>query len=105
MKSKGANENESRRIMCLMVGMASGLKILVSAVQSRPCPPLFSNTCPSVDFLRSEFVTRFVTNAGTLQRIPAHERVEVRVHALQRLPSPRAGPAGSTFAVLTQSHS
>jgi len=25
--------------MYLMAGMASGLKILVSAVQSRPCPP------------------------------------------------------------------
>ena len=34
MKSKGANENESRRIIYLMAGMASGLKILVSAVQS-----------------------------------------------------------------------
>ncbi len=30
MMSKVANENESRRIMYLMVGMASGLKILVS---------------------------------------------------------------------------
>jgi len=74
MKSKGANENESRRIMCLMVGMASGLKILVSAVQSRPCPPLFSASCPSPIFLRGEFVTRFVTNSGTLRNIPAHIR-------------------------------
>jgi hypothetical protein len=44
-----------------------GLKILVSAVQSRPCPPLFSASCPSPIFLRREFVTRFVTNSGTLQ--------------------------------------
>jgi len=60
--------------MCLMVGMASGLKILVSAVQSRPCPPLFSASCPSPIFLRGEFVTRFVTNSGTLRNIPAHIR-------------------------------
>jgi hypothetical protein len=73
MKPKVANENRSRRIMYLMVGMVSGLKILVSAVQSRPCPPLFSGSCPSPIFLRREFVTRFVTNWGTLQRIPAHE--------------------------------
>ncbi len=39
MKPKIANKNESRLIMYLMVGMVSGLKILVSAVQSRPCPP------------------------------------------------------------------
>jgi bifunctional pyridoxal-dependent enzyme with beta-cystathionase and maltose regulon repressor activities len=31
MKSKGANENESRQIMYLMAGMASGLKILCSS--------------------------------------------------------------------------
>jgi hypothetical protein len=31
MKSKVANENESRRIMHLMVGMAPGLKILCAA--------------------------------------------------------------------------
>ena len=40
MKSKGANDNGSRRIMSLREGMWSGLKILVSAVQSRPCPSL-----------------------------------------------------------------
>jgi len=39
MKSKVANESGSRQIMYLMVGMGSGLKILVSAVQSRPFPP------------------------------------------------------------------
>src|SRR5713101_9265960 len=70
--SKAANDNGSRRIMYLKEGTESGLKILVSAVQSRPCPPLFSASCPSPIFLRREFVTRFVTNSGTLQRIPAH---------------------------------
>jgi hypothetical protein len=29
-------------------------------------------------------VPRFVPNSGTLQRIPVHERVEIRVLALQR---------------------
>ncbi len=82
MKSKGANENESRRIMCLMVGMASGLKILVSAVQSRPCPPLFSSTCPPPIFPRREFVTGFVTNSGTLQSIRAQSCT--RLHPLIR---------------------
>jgi hypothetical protein len=70
--SKVANDNGSRRIMSLGEGMGSGLKILVSAVQSRPCPPLFSSTCPSRIIPRSDFVTGFVTNSGTLQRIPAH---------------------------------
>jgi hypothetical protein len=50
-----------------------GLKILVSAVQSRPSPPFISHSCPSENFSQAEFVTRFVTNSGTLQRIPAHE--------------------------------
>src|SRR6266851_6907258 len=35
-----------------------GLKILVSAVQSRPSPPFISNSCPSRNFLRSEFVPK-----------------------------------------------
>src|SRR6266852_8022927 len=56
------------------LGKRMGLKILVSAVQSRPCPPLFSGTCPSRIFLRRDFVTRFVTNSGTLWTIPAHLR-------------------------------
>ena len=49
-----------------------GLKILVSAVQSRPCPPFFSASCPSENFLRCEFVPRFVPNLGTLWITPAH---------------------------------
>ena len=49
------------------------LKILVSAVQSRPCPPFFSTGCPPPDFLQSKFVPKFVPNSSTLQRIPAHE--------------------------------
>jgi len=69
MKPKVVNENGSRRIMYLTVGLGPGLKILVSAVQSRPCPPLISANCPSRIFLRGELVTRFVTNSGTLQRI------------------------------------
>ena len=72
MKSKVANDNGSRQIRYLMAGMASGLKILVSAVQSRPCPPLFSNSCPSPIFLQREFVPRFVPNSGTLWSIPAY---------------------------------
>ena len=42
MESKHANQNGSRQIMYLWEGMEWGLKILVSAVQSRPCPPCFS---------------------------------------------------------------
>jgi len=74
MEYKGTHHNGSQQIMSLWEGMGLGLKILVSAVQSRPCPPLFSSSCPSVNFLPTEFVTRFVTNSGTLQHIPAHER-------------------------------
>jgi len=44
MKAKVANDNGSRRIMSLKEGVVSGLKILVSAVQSRPCPPFFLHT-------------------------------------------------------------
>ncbi len=52
--------------------MEAGLKILVSAVQSRPCPPFFFK-CPSENFSRAEFVPRFVPNSRTLWSIPAHE--------------------------------
>ena len=52
------------------------LKILVSAVQSRPCPPFFSTSCPSETFRRSEFVPRCVPTSGTLWSIPAHEQAE-----------------------------
>ena len=38
MMSKAPNDNGSRQIMYLREGMGSGLKILVSAVQSPPCP-------------------------------------------------------------------
>ena len=51
--------------------MGPGLKILVSAVQSRPCPPLLSGSCPSVNSSRIAIVPRFVPNSGTLQRITA----------------------------------
>ena len=68
MKPKVANESGSRQIMYLMVGVGCGLKILVSAVQSRPCPPLFSTSCP---FPNSR-ASAFVPNSGTLRRIPAH---------------------------------
>jgi hypothetical protein len=47
-----------------------GLKILVSAVQSRPCPPLFSNSCPSEN--SSKFVPSIVPNSGTRWSISAH---------------------------------
>jgi hypothetical protein len=53
--------------------MGEGLKILVSAVQSRPSPPFISHSSPSRNFRCSEFVTKFVTNSGTLQRLPAHK--------------------------------
>jgi hypothetical protein len=66
MKTKGANDNESRRIMSLRAGMGSGLKILVSVVQFRPCPPLFSSSCRSRKFLSNGFVP----NSGTLWLIP-----------------------------------
>ncbi len=76
MKSKIANRNGSRLIMYLMAGMVSGLKILVSAVQSRPCPPFFSTGCPLRNSPWIECVPRFVPTSGTLQRIPAHEWAE-----------------------------
>jgi hypothetical protein len=60
-----------------------GLKILVSAVQSRPSPPFISHTSPSRNVCCSEFVTEFVTNSGTLQRIPAHEVVSEYVGLAQ----------------------
>src|SRR5215831_16859826 len=64
-----------------------GLKILVSAVQSRPCPPCFSVGCPPRNSPSAEFVPRFVPTSGTLQRIPAHECVcESGVLAWQSLP-------------------
>jgi hypothetical protein len=72
MMSKVANDNGSRRIMHLREGMEAGLKILVSAVQSRPCPPLFSGSYPSLKFHRIEFVPKFVPTSSTFQRIPAH---------------------------------
>ena len=61
-----------------------GLKILVSAVQSRPSPPFISTNCPSESFSRAEFVTSFVTNSGTFQRIPAHEPVFGETHRVER---------------------
>jgi len=36
--------------------MEAGLKILVSAVQSRPSPPFILNSCPSENLSRSDFV-------------------------------------------------
>ena len=39
MKSKIASDNGSRQIMSLREGMGSGLKILASAVRSRPQQP------------------------------------------------------------------
>ncbi len=42
--SKAANDNGSRRIMSLREGRRSALKIVVSAVQSRPSPAFFSAT-------------------------------------------------------------
>ncbi len=50
----------------------AGLKILVSAVQSRPSPPFLSATSPPGIFARPEFVTGFVPNSGALQPIRAH---------------------------------
>jgi len=75
MKSKIANRKGSRLIMYLMMGMVSGLKILVSAVQSRPCPPLFSTSCPLQNSPWIEFVPRFVPNSSTLGIIPAYVRL------------------------------
>ncbi len=68
MMSKVANDNGSRRIMYLSQGMEAGLKILVSAFQSRPCPPLFPGSCASLIFPRREFVTRshFITLSGRI---------------------------------------
>jgi hypothetical protein len=39
MEYKGTHHNGSQQIMSLWEGMGLGLKILVSAIQSRPCPP------------------------------------------------------------------
>jgi hypothetical protein len=69
--SKGANHNGYDQIIRPGRGMRAGLKILVSAVQSRPSPPFISNSCSSWDLSKFERVTSSVTNSGTLQRIPA----------------------------------
>jgi hypothetical protein len=53
------------------LGPCNRLKILVSAVQSRPCPPFFSTGCSPVNLLRNAFVPSCVPRTGTLQRIPA----------------------------------
>jgi hypothetical protein len=47
---------------------------MLSAVQSRPCPPLSSPGCPSENLSSVEFVPRFVPNLGTVGIIPAHVR-------------------------------
>jgi len=75
MAPKVPNDSKSRGIMYLKEEMGLGLKILVSAVQSRPCPPLFPASCRRRNSPSIEFVPRFVPTSGTLQRIPAHERV------------------------------
>jgi hypothetical protein len=87
--------------MYLMEGMELGLKILVSAVQSRPCPPFFFNKLPGISTrLRAgspilglltrnlllplalgmllenacaQSCAQVVPYLGSLQRIPAHE--------------------------------
>jgi len=66
---KNANGNEPQRIMGPRWAVRAGLKILVSAVQSRSRPPFFLATCPPKNFSQSEVVP----NSGTLQRIPARE--------------------------------
>jgi hypothetical protein len=78
--------------------MEAGLKILVSAVQSRPSPPFFSAICLSGNFSRTDFVPRFVPNSGTLQCIPVHEDggdagASARTaHPTQRTPDPPGQP-------------
>ena len=73
MPPNTVNYHRWRRITHPGKEMPAGLKILVSAVQSRPSPPFNSNSCPPENFSRNDFVPRFVPNSGTLQRIPAHE--------------------------------
>jgi hypothetical protein len=70
---EAADHNGHPQIIRPSRGMRAGLKILVSAVQSRPSPPFFSAAYPSENFSRSEFVPRFVPDSGTLPRIPAHQ--------------------------------
>ena len=65
-----------------------GLKILVSAVQSRPSPPFFLAACPSGNFLRREFVPKLCltrAHSSAFQRT-RRDRVEhgARVSALLR---------------------
>jgi hypothetical protein len=69
---KTTDHNGYQQIIGPSRGMQAGLKILVSAVQSRPSPPFISASCPSENFSRTDFVPRFVPNSGTLQRIAAH---------------------------------
>ena len=52
------------------------LKILGSAVQSRPCPPFFSTACPLRNSSSIEIVPRIVPNSGTLWSMPARVRTE-----------------------------
>ncbi len=51
---------------------STGLKILVSAVQSRPCPPFLSGSCLASNFFPSLDCDQSVTISGSLQLTRAH---------------------------------
>ena len=55
---KAVDRNGYQQISRPRRGMWAGLKILVSAVQSRPSPPFISNSCPPENFPESEFVPK-----------------------------------------------
>jgi hypothetical protein len=55
---KAAGHNGWQQITPASREMGAGLKILVSAVQSRPSPPFISNSCPSANFLSTEVVPK-----------------------------------------------
>jgi len=85
---KAADHNGYQQITRPSREMEAGLKILVSAVQSRPSPPFISDSCPSGILLRDEFVPRFVPNSGAFQRIREHSRRQDQIDGLVR-PRPR----------------
>jgi hypothetical protein len=75
--SKLTDHNGYEQIIRRAGGMQAGLKILVSAVQSRPSPPFFSATCPTENFSQS-VCAQIVPNSGALQRIPTHDEPSLR---------------------------
>ena len=61
---KATDYNGNRQVIRPSPAMEAGLKILVSAVQSRPSPPFFSKSCPPWNFSRTDFVPEICARLG-----------------------------------------